>query len=260
MRQPVMVLAVLLATGAGALAQTTPAPQTDTKADAAKLDDHLQKWEKKMREVQTLSASLTRLDKDKVLRQTTKLTGFAQYMKSGSGTTALNLAVLELKLDGKNDVAEKIVCTGTYLYQFAPAQKEIKAYEMPRPKPGQVADDGFLGLLFGMKAEEAKKRYALTLSKENQWYVYVDIAPRDKEDKADFARAQLVLSKDTYLPRRLWFEHANGNEVTWDIPTLKSGVTLDRRHFDAPKPPAGWKLVPVTRDTRPQPRVARPNK
>jgi TIGR03009 family protein len=171
-----------------------------------------------------------------------------------------NLAVLELNPDGKKDLAEKLICTGTYLYQFVPAQKEIRAYEMPKPKPGQVADEGFLGLLFGMKSEEAKKRYTLTLAKEDQWYVYVDIAPRDPKDKADFAKARLVLNKDSYLPRQLWFEHANGNEVTWDIPQLKTGVTLDRRLFDAPKAPEGWKLVPVNRDLKPtQPRVIRQN-
>jgi hypothetical protein len=62
----------------------------------------------------------------------------------------------------------------------------------------------------------------------------------------------------------LWFEHPNGNEVTWDIPRLQSGVSLDRRAFDAPKPPPGWKLVPVNNTTRssgsqPPPRVVRPN-
>ena len=264
MRVPVMVLAVLLATGAGAGAQTTPAVKPAAAADPAKLDQHLRRWEQEMRKVQTLSALLNRIDKDKVFQSTAKFTGFAQYMKSGAGPTAMNLALLELKADKQTEVSEKFICTGTYLYQFAPKQKEIRAYELPRPRPGQVADDNFLSFLFGMKAEEAKRRYQLTLAKEDKWYVYVDVAPRSASDKVDFARARLVLNKDTYLPRQLWFEHANGNEVTWDIPRLQVGVSLNRRDFDAPKPPPGWKLVPVSRTENnspaaPPPRVIRPS-
>jgi len=40
---------------------------------------------------------------------------------------------------------------------------------MPKGK----TDGGFLDLLFGMKAKDAKQKYTLTLAKEDQWYVYV---------------------------------------------------------------------------------------
>jgi TIGR03009 family protein len=257
MRVPVMVLAVLLAAGGAARAQG-PAGAAD-----AKLNQYLLKWEQAMAKIQTLSASINRIDKDKVFQSTKTLSGVAQYMKSGAGPTALNLALLELKEARKTEAAEKFVCTGAYLYQFLPAQKEIKAYELPRPRPGQVADDNFLSFLFGMKAEEAKKRYKLSLAKEDKFYVYVDIVPRNAQDRADFTRARLVLNTDTFLPRQLWFERGNSNETTWDVPALKTGVSLDRRNFDAPKPPAGWKLVPVPLSraaappAAPKPRVIR---
>ena len=94
-----------------------------------------------------------------------------------------------------------------------------------------------------MKAEEAKKRYELKLAKEDTYYIYVDITPRSAADKADFQRARLVLNKSNYLPRQLWFEHANRSEVMWDIPNLQVGMALDRRAFDAPQAPKGWKIV-----------------
>jgi TIGR03009 family protein len=267
-----LVLTALLSTGVLATAQTPPAakapptaaaPSAAEKAAAEALDRHLSRWEQEMRKVQTLSAALVRLDKEKVFDRVQKYTGFAQYMKSGTGPSSLNLALMELKMEGKADLAEKFVCTGTFLYQFMPATKEIRAYELPRPKPGQVADDNFLSFLFGMKAEEAKRRYVLKLAKEDKWYIYVDIAPRFDADRADFQRARLVLNKDNFLPRQLWFEHANGNEVTWDIPRLLSGVPLERRNFDAPKPPPGWKLINVKREAAPAappPRVVRPGR
>jgi hypothetical protein len=30
----------------------------------------------------------------------------------------------------------------------------------------------------------------------------------------------------------------------WDIPNLQVGMALDRRAFDAPQAPQGWKIVP----------------
>src|SRR5262249_45575429 len=149
--------------------------------------------------------------KDKTFDTVQKFTGFAQYMKAGAGATGMNLAMLELRPEGKGEISHKFICTGTFLYQFLPAQKEVRAYELPRPKPGQVAEDNFLSFLFGMKAEEAKRRYDLRLAKEDQWYVYVDILPRFPRDKADFQRARIVLNKDSFLPRQLWFEQPNGS-------------------------------------------------
>ncbi|MFO0841283.1 MAG: TIGR03009 domain-containing protein [Gemmataceae bacterium] len=265
MRIPVFVLTGLLTTGAMAGAQSTPAGKgapanTPPAASAAptKLDGYLLRWEQEMKKVNTLSAAVARHDKDKSFGSATKYSGAAHYMKAGSGATTLNLAMLELKQEGKSEIADKYICTGTYLYQFFPPQKEIRAYEMPKPKPGQVADDGFLGLMFGMKADEAKRRFSLTLSREDSHYIYVDIQPRHPADKSDFTRAQLVLNKDSFLPRRLWFEHPNGNEVTWDIPAIKTGVELNRRAFDAPAVPAGWKLVPVSRGSANAPAAATP--
>lgn len=266
-----LLSAALLVVQSVSQAQTTPGktvPATPTSvagASDAKLDGYLLRWEQEMRKVNTLAATLARIDKDKTFGTTRKYTGGAQYMKSGTGATALNMAALELKEDGKADVFDKFVCTGSYIYQFLPAQKELRAYEMPKPRPGQVADDNFMGFLFGMKAEEAKRRYALSLYKEDAYFIYVDVLPRFAGDKADFARARLVLNKDSFLPRQLWFEHANGSETTWDIPRLQAGATIDRRIFDAPRTPAGWKLNVITRTasaTTPSttpPRVVRPS-
>ena len=263
MRSYGLVLAALLSASLTTSAQQAPqtqqqasqtqqqAPQTQQQAPVAApaapagatLDDHLAKWEAAMKTVETLGAKLTRIDKDPTFDRVQKLTGVAYYMKVGTGATVQNLALLEMTLDGQKEPKEKFICTGTYIYSYAPEQKEIRYYELPKPKPGQVADDNLMSLLFGMKADDAKRRYELKLAKEDTHYIYVDIAPRSPADKADFQRAQLILNKSNYLPRRLSFEHANGSEVTWDIPNLQVGMALDRRAFDAPQAPPGWKTV-----------------
>jgi TIGR03009 family protein len=256
MRPYGLVLAALLLAGAAAPAQQTP-PAAPAAAPTP-LDNYLLRWEQEMQKVERLAAQLVRIDKDNVHNTASKLTGYAAYMKAANGPTALNLAMLELHPEGSKEIAEKYVCTGTNLYVFRPVEKEMKVYEMPKPRPGQVADESFLAFLFGMKADQAKARYDLRLAKEDQYYIYVDVQPRDPHDRADFQRARLVLNKDNYLLRQLWFEHPNGDETTWDIPRIQNGAPIDRRYFDEPQSPPGWKRVVVPRDSEIKPRVARP--
>src|SRR4051794_29160161 len=108
-----LVLAAVVLAGLPALAQTTPGatpgtapgaattppgapPAANAAAANAALDRYLLRWEQEMRKVQTLSANLNRIDKDPAFEAVKKYTGFAQYMKAGSGgPTTLNLASLE---------------------------------------------------------------------------------------------------------------------------------------------------------------------
>jgi TIGR03009 family protein len=235
--EPVLVLA----------AQPEEGPSVDPPAPEAPperpvLDRHLLRWEQEMRKTQTLAANFTRTDKDKAFGSVRKYSGVVQYMKAVSGKgDPLNLFVLELREQGKADFAEKMICTGTQLYQFVPTAKEIRVFELPKPR--QKVEFSFLASLFGGKVEEISRRYSLKLVKEDRWYIYVDIIPRQPDDRTDFIRARLVLSKETFLMRQLWLEQSNGNESTWDIPRMQSGALLDRRLFDAPKPPVGWRVV-----------------
>jgi TIGR03009 family protein len=235
-----LILAALVVAAATAGAQPTPpaAPATDS------LDTYLLRWEQEMKKVETLSAEITRVEKDKSFDTARKLVGWAAYKKSGAGTTTVNKAAMELRAEGKREFQEKYVCTGSRIFQFVPAQKEIKVFEIPQ-KEGQVADEGFLAFMFGMRAKEARTRFDLRLAKEDRYYIYVDVVPRSPQDKADFQRARLVLNKDTFLPRQLWFEGANGTETLWDIPRMQTGTDLNPRLFDQPTTPAGWRVSVV---------------
>jgi TIGR03009 family protein len=237
---------------------TTQPPAVDT---TKMLDAHLLRWEDEMKKVQCLfMEGISRTDVNNTLKYKDVLVGTAKYRKP-------NLAWLGLVRTDKKDVYEKWVCTGTAIYQFAPQQKEILVYPLPAKKDGQqVGEDNFLSFMFGMKAEDAKKRYTLHISKgkENDpYYVYIDIQPQDPRDKVDFQEARLVLNKDTYLPRQLWFRHPNGDETTWDIPRVVTGrdaeEKVDRRDFQQPQLPAkDWKMTQVQKQGDGPPRVVRP--
>jgi len=228
-----------------------PAPPAEPARDN-KLDGYLREWEKAMQSVQSLAAQLERTDVNKTFGSKDIYVGTAQFLKP-------NLALLAMAKKEKPDVlVEKFVCSGTNLYQYFPQQKEIRVHPLPQPKQGQVADDNILSFLFGMKADEAKRRYDMKLAKEDQWYIYVEILPRFDADKADFHRARLVLLKDNFLPRQLWFEQANGDEVIWDIPRVENGAKLNRKDFESPAVPTGWKMVQAPKGTDVPPRVVRP--
>jgi TIGR03009 family protein len=236
-------------------AQNPPTAQPNgAQPNAAQLDTLLQRWEQEMKRIETLSAELNRTTVDKVYQGTEVFTGTAKYMKP-------NLAILEMKKKDRPEVYEKYICSGTFLYEWVPGSKVIRAHELPPTKEG-VGDDNFLSFLFGMKAEEAKKRYDLKLMKEDQFYYYVQVLPRLAADKADFQEARLALNKSSFLPREVRFTQPNGNEIIWDIPKLQTGVKLQRDDFAPPQTlPQGWNLIRMPRADASQgqpPRVVRP--
>jgi TIGR03009 family protein len=261
MRYSALALAVVWM-GAPALAQQGVQPSAQggqppavqaANLDPAhnRLDALLLQWEQKMQAVKSLAAQCTLTKEDKTFKSTDVFEGTAQYLKP-------NLASLYLIKKNKPDVFERYICTGTYLYEFVPQSKIVRVHELPPPKNGQVADDNLLSFLFGMKAEEAKRRYELSLAKEDQYWIYINVLPRFQPDQVDFNRAQLVLSATTFMPRRLWFEQPNGNEVTWEIPQIQPNASVNRSDFTAPRLDPGWKLEQVPRRQDMTPRVVRP--
>jgi TIGR03009 family protein len=242
-------------------AQIQPAQPAAPAGPAKTIDQHLAAWETRMKEVSSLKMeAIERIDKDVTFKVVNQWIGEAKYSKP-------NLASLWLVRKDKREIFEKWICSGAAIYQYVPAEKKIVIHQMPAKKDGAVSDENFLGFMFGMKADDAKKRYGLQISagKENDpYYVYMDIKPREDRDKADFEVARLVLHKDSYLPRQLWFRHPNGDETTWNIPQAKSGVAIERKEFMAPDPPKGWSMVQGLKptdvkasDPKAQPRIIR---
>jgi TIGR03009 family protein len=251
----------MLLTGAALQAQQTKSgpPAAAPAAPALdpahnRLDALLLQWEDKMKDVKSLSAEIIRTQVNKTFGTQVVFEGKAKYLKP-------NLALLEMHRHDKPNIFEKYICTGTYLYEFNQDNREVRLHELPPPKPGQVADDNFLAFMFGMKAEEAKRRYDLNLAGEDQFYYYVYVTPRFDVDKQDFQKAQIALLKSNFLPRQLTFIEPNGNRATWDLPSIELGARLNRNEFDKPALPPGWKMIraPRTDDTSVKPRVIRPN-
>jgi TIGR03009 family protein len=241
------VLPVLLMTSAWVLAQQAPPPPP--AAGATQLDAVLAGWEQTMSSVRSLQADCQRTELNKTFQSTEIFKGTAKYLKAagaGQGSRA-SLELYKQTPQGPSaTIYEKYICTGTYLYEFVPANKVIRIHDLPKPKVGQISDDSFLGFLFGMKAAEAKQRYHMTLTPSDQYYHYIIIQPKLDQDKEGFTKAQLVLRRDNLLPARVWFCHPNKNEITWDFPQTRANVNIPPSAFEQPRLPTGWQWERVT--------------
>jgi TIGR03009 family protein len=246
----VNVLLILLLASTLVAAQQGAQPAQDS---SAQLDSVLAGWEKTLTSLRSLYAECERTTMDKVFQTTEVFKGSVKYLKApgpGQGSRA-SLELYKKTAQGLSPtIFEKYICTGTYLYEYSPANKVIRVHDLPPPKAGQVADDNFLAFVFGMKAVEAKQRYQLTLTPSDQYYHYIIIEPRSPQDKADFTKAQLVLRRDNYLPARVWFHQPNGNQTTWSFPRIQPDVNIPAAAFEQPKLPPEWKFDRVTGDAK----------
>jgi len=244
-------LASWLAVVPAVVAQTppvslTPAGQAQPAApalDPAKnpLDAHLLQWEQKMKAVAALQADLVRYETDALTKQTRVMQGQAKIRRPDQ-------AALYLKSTSDPNIYEQYIFTGTYLYEYRPQNKIVRIHEVA----GRAGvEDNFLNFLFGMKAEDAKRRYNLTLRGEDANYVYIFVEPKLRSDQQDFTKARLALLKATYLPRQFEFETNNNDVVKWDIPRLDPAAKVTPADFTPPQPPAGWKVEKMPRQPAP---------
>jgi TIGR03009 family protein len=240
-----------------AKSKTPPKKETDPPVVLDRddpLDVALLRWQKAIDKIATASCKLTQTNKDVTFKLTTVFEGSFKYMKPKQW-------ILELQRKDKADAQEKSLRNGATLYRFEHCRKEIHEFGLSKDDefklelPGtlvffqQLLDHGgYFGFLTGMKPEEAKRRYNLAVTKgkeKDPYYIYMDISPRREADKADFLVARLVLNKETHLPRQFWLRHPNGDETTWDIPKIETGVefTADDFKLTVPK---GWRLKKLT--------------
>src|SRR5262249_47876976 len=125
--------------------------------EAVSIDVILANWERGMNSIHSLVAQCTRTQIDKTWGKTEVFEGQARSLKP-------SYASLEMRHTKEPQRFEKFIINGQEVYTYAPDSKEIRIHRLPPPKSGQVAEDNVLSLVFGMKAEDAKKRYQLTLA------------------------------------------------------------------------------------------------
>jgi TIGR03009 family protein len=222
----------------------------------------LTSWEQSMTKLDGFAVTCRRSTADKTFGGVEVYEGSAKYLKGAQGQTSR--ALLEMTNKKDPNKYEKFLYTGTYLYEFVPATKVLRVHDVPQPKAGQLGvDDNIVALLFGMKAEDARRRYQMTwvpdTKDNNKFYHYLQILPRTPADKADFTEARLVLTSKEFLPRQVWYHQPNGNEITWDFENLKRNAeaAIPATAFAPPQQlPQGWRVERIQAQVTPAGGVA----
>lgn len=246
----------LLAQGTGTPPAKDPPPAAEpamSEKNQKALDAFLAAWEARMTKMEGLETKIVLTETEE--GRATVLTGDAALMKP-------NFAKMLLK-DSENPSNVRkwrhIVANGENLWEYDYGKKIVRVLQLS--KEG-INDSTIMSFLFGMKAADIKKRYDMSVDienpkKYNENYLHITILPRNKEDMQEFKKAELVLwvNRDKFadllmLPARLWFQHPNGNQVSWEFKNMNPQKKFLKGDFKEPGFPdkewkAEWAKPPV---------------
>jgi TIGR03009 family protein len=274
-RSVIIVAAALVLAAPFALAQQTkPAnaqlgkpqpPPPEKLPDQTKLNPYLERWENETKNLRTLVIACERKRTSAALGNNEILdiySGSIKFMKVEDRNGPVVLASMDLqKRGGKPTDFEKIVFSGNFVYVFQPRDKTVLYYDVAPAKGGKPSEDSFMPFLSGMKADDARKRYEIKLTKDDENYIYLEIVPRQPKDKQDFIRAQIVFDRKTFLPKRVWYAEANHDTTTFSLTNIEKDKRINRQEFAKPELPGkDWKFKKVERTEEQPPRIARPQK
>jgi TIGR03009 family protein len=239
-------------------------PPTNPAPVDPKMDFLLGIWEKSTASMNSLSGKFHCTVKNVSLNDlVTQYEGQARFMRLPADT-----AGAFVHMDNKTNPGkwQRYLCTGSHIYVYRPSEKAIYFYQLPPQKAGQPLDQGPMAFLFGMKANQAKTRYKMTIKppdpsvikdpaarqQHEEWYTTLAVEPIFEADKANFLYAELLIMNKPLvtqtenipagMPRRIFWVEPNKDQVTWSIIELKrdeaSGV--QRSDFGQPQLPEGW--------------------
>jgi TIGR03009 family protein len=103
----------------------------------------------------------------------------------------------------KSDQPEHWVCTGEAVLLINHKDKNFTKVEIPPEHRGENIIDGPLPFLFGMKAEQAKRRYVFELLPPKKSYpdaIRLGVTPRLDKDSSNWCEAQVIINRETFLP------------------------------------------------------------
>jgi TIGR03009 family protein len=214
------------------------------QAPAEDLDKVLHGWEKAMTDLKSFACDIERKSFDKPLQVRDEYTGHAKYMKLNNKEDGIR-ACYELHKATNPIIYDKYICTGTHVYEYAPANNVVRVYKLPKGNQAGLPQENILSFLFGLGAEHVKARCKMELDPKapKDGYHYILIRPKPGKD-VDFTIARLALHRSNHLPAQIWYVLPNGSDMTWNFTSLQINEQIPPRVFH-PEVPAGWRVVPV---------------
>jgi TIGR03009 family protein len=222
-------------------ASDAPAP-LDPRVAAQRMEQLLKLWEQQSVKVDTLDAQFIREDYDAQWKERTRFLGRA-ILKNP------NLAFLDFKRIEDNNLVpfEQIRCTGNEVYHYVNSSNQIYIYQLAPQEKQRALEEGPLPFMFNMRAEEAKRRYKMTLLSETPTYYRIAIEPKEDIDREAFLSADVLLDKERFLPNALQLTGTNGKDkktfwFTGQKNYIKTNVEVNAVNFQG-RVLKGWSIV-----------------
>jgi hypothetical protein len=128
----------------------------------------------------------------------------------------------KVQFTSQADSEQKWVCTGKEIFIINVEQKLFDRVEIPPHLQGTNVVNGPLPFLFGMKAEQAKERYALALGDkhnpdgriEGRRQLHIVAGPKKEMDAKEWRRAEVLLEPTQFVPTAIRLIDPTGNRET----------------------------------------------
>lgn len=226
----------------------SPPPAVPPAGDP-RLDAHLTAWHQRMAGLNNFHAKFQLTRTDAVFKKERKYDGSVLVMKP---------SYARIRLDNKDkrpgvDDYEAFICDGKAVYFYSGLEKTITEY--PFDANGGAGGGLMLDLVRGMTADQAKKRFQITLFKEDPNYVYLDIKPLLGADQQEFLQVRFAMFGPgvkpphiPYMPAQAWMMKPNQDTELWDFSGIQINIAGINPQMFQFVPIQGWpvKKAPPT--------------
>lgn len=264
---PILVMTAAEAIAAGA-AQAAKAPfEPLSEGDAAYLDQVLDVWEMKTAEIKQYQCTLSRWQYDPSTDPTAPKVidkGTLQYAKPDKGLFRIDERQVLTKKSPNPEYSkselygEYWVCDGEYVHIRDRNKKEAIKMQLAPEQRHQGIHNSPLPFLFGVKADEIKRRYWIrpVPPPAGNNDVWLEAWPKQMDDAGNYSRVQVVLDRNEVLPKALivflpnWeaqFPHREVYEFTerkkdWNVlDAMKQKLFM--KEFIETNLPSTWKVI-----------------
>lgn len=230
------------------------APTVVFKPITEEMKSVLFEWEDKTKDITSLSCPITRFEFDTVFATETRSVGKVYFQNPDMGRIDFSPGDKDLlarqagRADEKGNPFRVIagpetkwICTGKKIYILDMKNKQYDTVEIPPQNQGLNISRSPLPFIFGMKAEDAMRRFHMRfgsfnnpdgtlLSKSGKKLrpaIHIVANPKILNEAKEYREAEIILDPTTFLPMNLRTLDPAGNKETvysFDQSALKVGV------------------------------------
>jgi TIGR03009 family protein len=186
--------------------------------EAANLDAVLNDWEKRNKEVKSITADMLCWHYDAVFgngQQPEPIHGGVKYAAPDKGYFELEG---EKPKSGQpaNSVRppEKWISDGKSIFKYEFEQKQVREFRLPPELQGKSIADGPLPFVFGAEAQKLKQRYFMRIISVAVGEVWIEAYPRLQQQAADFKKVEIIIKTNGMMPYAIQLFEPNGKDRT----------------------------------------------